>query len=83
VEEKNYQVPLMQEIYSTAENVFSWIGIEIGKTCTGSQAVEMMLSEFFKLTCYGYIYKIIRCGRLPYALGETVHLTNDTLGPGC
>jgi hypothetical protein len=51
-EEKNHQVPLMEDIYSRAQRIFSWLGIENEDTCEGLDAINQVAKEVSQLSCY-------------------------------
>jgi hypothetical protein len=61
-EEKSYQVPLMEDIYSRARRVFSWLGIENDNICEGVGLINQVADAISQLTCNADIISMIRHG---------------------
>jgi hypothetical protein len=51
-EEKNHQVPLMERIYSRAQQVFAWLGIENEEIREGLTSIRQVSNEISQLSCY-------------------------------
>jgi hypothetical protein len=70
-QEKNHQVPLMEQIYSSAERVFAWLGDE--KNERASKAVDannIILHAIRQLPGYEFIQGSVQDGRLSYSKQE-------------